>query len=360
MKKLPKKTLLFDISNILFRVSAMQKYNNQVKDCTPEELVGLCMHISLQSIMRWYVKFKPEFVVFAFEGGKNWRKDYTSSRKSRQVYKANRVVDPEMKHYYSLLEAFMTVISKHTSICCLCIETMEADDAIAAYCQLYASDEHEIDIISGDKDFTQLLKLPGVKLINPDNGKQRNQPGDKEHEEDLDYWIFKKCIRGDGGDNVPSAYPKVRETRIKKAYEDQYELVNFMNEVWVEKIFEKDEQGNKLDDQGLPVMVERQHRVGDLYEENIILMDLFKQPAEQRMILEEGVKLQVDQLGTYSHFHFLRFLGEYKLQRVSEEAMKFVDLFTLNQRFLKGEKVIQAPAKVLIEDKPTETSLLAF
>jgi PAS domain-containing protein len=150
---------------------------------------------------------------------------------------------------------------------------MEADDCIAAFCQLYADPTHEINIVSGDKDFTQLLKLPNVKLINPDNGKARNQPGDKDYEEDIDYWLFKKFIRGDGGDNVPSAFPRVRETRIKKAYEHEYDRLNFMNEHWTQSVFEADENGIEVEKKIV-------HRVGDLYEENIILMDLYRQPDE--------------------------------------------------------------------------------
>jgi 5'-3' exonuclease len=358
MKKLPKKSLVVDISNILFRVSAVQKNSPYSRDASLDELVGLCMHISLYSIFKWYNKFKPDFVVFAFEGGNIWRKDYTTTENVRRAYKGNRVIDPEMKHYYQLIEAFRETISAHTSVCCLCIGTMEADDAIAAYCQLYARPDHDIYIISGDRDFTQLLSLPGVKLVNPDNGKLRNQPGDKDYEPDLDYWIFKKCIRGDGGDNVPSAYPKVRETRIRKAYENQYERVNFMNEVWVEKKFITDDQGNQLlDAEGKLLVEEVKHRVGDLYEQNIVLMDLYKQPADQRLILEEGVKMQVENINNYSHFHFLRFLGEFRLQKVSEEAIRFVDMLANNQRFLKDEKKPEVK-KVLVEEPMKKTTNL--
>jgi hypothetical protein len=305
--------------------------------------------------MKWFNKFKPDFVVFAFEGANNWRKTYTAVEKARRAYKGNRVVDPEMKHYYQLIEAFRETISSHTSICCLCIDTLEADDSIAAYCQLYANPDHEIFIISGDKDFTQLLKLQNIKLVNPDNGKFRNSPGDKDYEADLEYWIFKKCIRGDGGDNVPSAYPRVRETRIKKAYENVYERVNFMNEQWTETVFDYDDQGNIIGNHQVT------HRVGDLYEQNIILMDLWKQPADQRLILEEGVKMQVETIGTYSHFHFLRFLHEFELQKVTEDAMKFIDMFANNQRFLKGdpqqEKVKPQQAKKVVS---TKNNLLGF
>ncbi len=347
---LPQKSLIIDIPNILFRVCAVQKNNPYSKDS--DDLVGLSFHISLYSIYKHYTRFKPDFIVFAFEGANNWRKTYTKTEKSRQGYKSGRIIDPEMKHFYKLIDAFRTTITAHTSICCLCVDTMEADDSIAAYCQLYASPEHEIIIISGDRDFTQLLSLPGVKLVNPDNGKLRNTPDDKEYEPNLDYWMFKKCIRGDSGDSVPSAFPRVKETRIKKAFEDQYERLNFMNDRWTQEVFEKDESG-------VEVKKEVTHRVGDLFEENTILLNLYKQPAEQRQLLEEGVKQQVETIGTYSHFHFLRFLGEYKLKKVTDDAIRFVDMFANNQKFLKGEKP-KEEQKILVEQPKKIASLLEF
>lgn len=345
MQKMPSKTLIFDVSNILFRVASVQKYSNPfARDVSPEDLVGLCMHISIQSIYRWYSKYRPDFVVFAFEGGSNWRKTYTAEVKARKAYKGNRVADPEMAHYYELINSFREVMQAHTSICCLKIDHMEADDSIAGFCQLYARDDHEIFIVSGDRDFTQLLKLPGVRLVDPATGKLRNQPKDKDYAEDIDYWLFTKCVRGDMGDYVPSAFPKVRETRIRKAYESQYERANFMNEKWVEKVVEMQQDGTILSS-------EVTHRVGDLFNQNVLLLDLYQQPEPHRTELLEGVKAQVAELGHYSHFHFLRFLEAYKLNKLRDEAMKYVELFANNQRFLKGEK---APQKTLNKQERAE------
>lgn len=334
-------SLVIDISNLLFRVAAMQKHTGGPANygASVDDLVGLSMHVALQSIMKWYKKVKPDFVVFSFEGGTNWRKSYTAqhSLAIRRQYKANRVKDPEMEHFYKLIDSFKEVMSKHTSICCISIPDMEGDDVIAAYCLLNASEEHHITIVSGDKDFIQLTKLPNIKLLDPDTGKQRNQPTDKDYQEDIDYWLFLKCIRGDSGDNVPSAYPRVFEKRIKVAYADGYERLNFMNERW------KDENLTE-------------HRVGDLFVHNEVLMDLTKQPDEIKLRLYEEVikQSQPDALALYSHFHFLRFLGKYKLVRVAEEASKFTDMFMNNQRYLKGDKqkqvLVEQPKAPKVDD----------
>jgi 5'-3' exonuclease len=351
----PKKILIIDISNILFRVAAMQKYSPYAKDATVDDLVGLSMHVSLQSIFKYYNRFKPDFLIFAFDGDNNWRKEYTAKNKSRLPYKGNRVRDPEMEHYYRLLTSFKETMKAHTSISCIWISSMEADDVIGAICQLYAGPDCEIIVVSGDKDFTQLLKLPNVKLINPDNGKARNQPGDKDYEPDIDYWLFKKCVRGDGGDNVPSAFPRVREVKIKKAYEHAYDRLNFMNEVWTQTLISEEN--------GQPVTTAIQHRVGDLYLENEILMDLSKQPSAQRELLIEGIQEQIYNVSSYSHFQFLRFLEDYKLQRVREDAMKFIEMFTNNQRFLKGEQqqiVVKPTPPANAQAFETKKTLLNF
>lgn len=348
-----RRTLIIDVSNILFRVSAMQKAGPYGKEASVEDLVGMSFHVSLQSIFKYYNKYNPDFLVFAFDGDRNWRKDYTAKMKSRLPYKGNRVRDPEMEHYYRLLKEFRTTISLYTSICCISVDTLEADDVIAGFCQLFASPQHEVVIVSGDKDFTQLLKIPGVTLINPDDGKPRNQPTSKEYEPDIDYWIFKKCIRGDGGDNVPSAWPRVRETKIKKAYMSDYDRANFMNERWSQPQFEVHPQTGlptpvmEADESGNLVQKVNVYRVGDLFEENVVLMDLSKQPPEQRSLIEESVKEQVEKTSTYSHFQFLRFLSNNDLRRVQEDAMKFIDMFTNNQRFLKGEKTEEVKKPVV-------------
>lgn len=308
-----------------------------------EDLVGLSFYVSLQAIIKWYRKFKPDFVVFSFEGGTNWRKAYTAEHKIRRQYKANRVQDPEMAHFYKLIDAFKEAMKHHTSICCISVPDMEGDDVIAAYCLLNASEDNLITIVSGDKDFTQLTKLPNVRLVDPDTGKQRNQPGDKDYQPDIDYWLFLKCVRGDAGDNVPSAYPRVYEKRIKAAYADDYERLNFMNERW------KDEN-----------LVE--HRVGDLFSHNQVLMDLTAQPDEIRLRLYEEVLKQTDpaSLANYSHFHFLKFLGKFKLNKVAEEANKFLELFMNNQLYLKGEKKPQLLTEEPKKPEADSGGLLAF
>ena len=171
--------------------------------------------------------------------------------------------------FFELIKAFEQLCREHTSLVCLSNPILEGDDLFAAYAQKYTAEGDEVIGLSGDKDFVQLLKLPNFKLLNPDKlGAERNTNKDGTPI-DADYFMFEKAFRGDAGDNVMPAYPRVRATRLKKAYDDPYELTNIMNETWK---FNEPSTGQ-----------EREFRVGDLYEDNHVLMNLERQPDWVRM-----------------------------------------------------------------------------
>jgi hypothetical protein len=330
--------MVIDTANLLFRVAAVNRGSNFG---TPEEQAGLALHMAFQSVYKYYKKFKPDQIAFSFEGMSNWRKKYTASSAciSGNQYKANRVKDASMEPYFALMDSFREVMTIHSSAIILRNNQCEGDDMIAGYVQLNASEFDTVIIISGDRDFVQLLKLPNVRLINPDTGKDRNLPGDKEYYEDIDYFLFKKCVRGDKGDYVFSAYPNVRETRIKKAYEDEKERAAFMRETWSDK----DDQGNIL----------KTYVVGDLFEENKRLMDLSMQPDDVKQDMFDSIIHATENIGTYSNFHFLRFLGKHRLDNISQHIDQYTDLLCANSRYKKrleqGLGTADVPVKIEAE-----------
>lgn len=331
--------MVIDTANLLFRVAAMNKGKTFG---TAEEQAGLALHVSFQSIFKYYKKFQPDQIAFTFEGQKNWRKTYTKSSEavSGNQYKANRVKDASMEPYFELMDSFREVMTLHTSAIILRNEVCEGDDMFAGYVQANANGVDTIIGVSGDRDFVQLYKCPGFKLINPDTGKERNQPGDKEYYEDIDYFLFKKCVRGDMGDYVFSAFPRVREDKIKKAYEDELYRAEFMRNTW--------------DIKGDDGQVIKTNVVGELFEENKLLMDLFSQPANIRETMFEAVREAEENIGTYSNFHFLRFLGQHKLNAIAEHIDQFTDMLSCNTRYKKklamaaetGEVIVPAAVEV--------------
>jgi DNA polymerase-1 len=310
------KRLVVDTSNILFRVAAAQsKYNSGADD-----LAGLSMHVALNTLKSHYRKIKPDQVAVAFEGSKNWRKDYTRSPEcvSQRLYKGNRVTDDSKIAFYELMTAFEELARKHTSLVCLSRPELEGDDSIAAYVQHFSAVGDEVVILSGDKDFIQLLKLPGVSLLNPDDGKLRGWDKDTGEKIDPIFFMFEKAIRGDTGDNVLTASPRERITKITKAFTNEYDRTNLMNKTWV---FSDPETGEK-----------RTLRVGDMFEENQLLMNLERQPAHIRAAMDEMVRHEILHHGTFSLFHFQKFCSKFGLRKIADDAQHFIELFSSTGR----------------------------
>ena len=247
--------LVIDVPNIFWRTVSAQsgKWSG-----TTEENAALALHSCLITTRKWFNKVNPDQIITVFEGQKNWRKAYTASDQAvaKTPYKGNRVKDPAMDHLYKTLNDFEALAREHTSIVCLSAPEVEGDDLIAGCVQKFSKMGDEVVILSGDKDFVQLLKYPGVSLLNPDKGVLRTH-------EDPEYFMFEKAFRGDAGDNVRSAFPRVRSTRLVKAYNDPYELTLIMNEEWSVTDPETKEVTTFI--------------VKDLFEENQLLMQLVYQ-----------------------------------------------------------------------------------
>jgi 5'-3' exonuclease len=314
------KYALIDTANTFFRARHIASRNSDAW-----EKVGMALHLTMASTNQIVRKFGIDHVVFCTEG-RSWRKDYYAP------YKKNRVVDTmsqteaeveENKLFWETYDTFLTYLREKTNCSVLRDPKAEADDLIARFIHLHPDDEHFI--ISSDTDYVQLItdkvkQYNGVsnELITlegyiKDNGKQVL---DKEKNpkllEDPQYLLFKKCMRGDGTDNVFSAFPGVREKGSKnkvgliEAYADRnkqgYQWNNLMLQRW-------------SDHEGV------EHRVRDDYERNRTLIDLTAQPDDVKLSVDtnirEGVRrTTVPQVG----IHLMKFCGKYELNKISDNA----------------------------------------
>lgn len=298
--------LMFDGSNILYKTFYANK-NEDVITAT-----GMAHHAALTTLNKYFKLYKPNYTVVAFDRS-NWRKDYTASAEcvSGKPYKGNRrqtMTPKEREKFEAFLEhvsEFEEILRTQTRIITLSGDKLEADDLIAGTVELF-HETHDIIIISADKDMMQLLRYPSVVLIDPATGKPRTLA---EYNMDADFFMFVKCIRGDAGDNVQSAYPRVRMTKIEEAYKDPYVRANMMEETWTDQ--------NK-----------REMKVKDLFAENELLMDLRKQPKNIRRRILETVDQSFDNPGKFSMFHFLRFCGKYDLKRISDSIDNFARMLS--------------------------------
>jgi len=301
-----KKYILFDISNLLYRCFFANKSNDDIT------AAGLAHHMALNTLNKYYKQFKPHKVVMAFDRS-SWRKLYTADEElclSGKPYKGNRrqKMTPKEKEKFELflehLNEFEEIMRVHTSVVCLAGGGLEADDLVAGFCQAHQDDE--VIIVSADKDMIQLLRHPGVRLVDPATGKDRTLD---EWDGDADLFMFEKCLRGDAGDNVGSALPRVRSTKIRKAYVDSFERVNMMNSTWT------DQNG-------------KEYVVRHLFAENKLLMDLEAQPECVRRQMFDVINEEMKNPGDFSYFKFLGFLGKYELKKISERLENFVPMLS--------------------------------
>jgi 5'-3' exonuclease len=315
------KILVTDVPNIFFRTTSASTNSKYIPE--DADKANLALHSCLYAMNKWYNQRKPDMIVVVFEGKRNWRKAYTSSENciSGALYKGNRVKDPAMEHLFQVLNDFEKLAREHTSFVVLSKDELEGDDLIAGCAKRFSEEGHEVEILSGDKDFVQLLKYNSVSIINPDKNKTREC-------DDPNYFIFEKCIRGDTGDNVRSAFPRVRSTRLQKAYSDPYEMTLLMNERW----------------KGINPTTEQEveFRVGDLFEENKLLMDLDHQPDDIKALIQQTIEEGLNSQSKFSLFAFTKFLGQHGLNNIAENSERFVKLLSCKpQNEMKNPSVLK-------------------
>lgn len=307
------KYLVFDITNMLHRTFFAQRNEDD------ETIAGLATHSALVTLNKYFKQHKPHKVVMAFDRS-SWRKEYTASEEciSKKPYKGNRRQDmtpsqeAKYKRFLGHLAEFEQLIIEHTTIMTLVAQKLEADDLIAGFCQVYADDDNEIVIISSDSDLLQLTQYPNVRVISPATDKEQSL---EDYDGDPLYYVFQKCVRGDPTDNVQSAFPRVKSTKIREAYDDEYAYANLMNETWGIKDPETGEYT-------------QQYRVGDLFKENQKLIDLAKQPKDIRRIILETVDEASNTHKQFSMFYILKFLGKYKLNKIKEGMDQYIPLLS--------------------------------
>ena len=305
--------LLVDTQNMFFRARHVAQ-----RGASLDEKIGLAFHIMFNSIKKANNMFSGDHVVFCLEG-RSWRKDvYEPYKKNRKVAldKRSPVEQEEDTYWWEAYDDLLNFLKEQTNCSAVRSSVAEADDVIALWVEAH-KDSRNI-IVSTDSDFYQLIS-PTVSLYNgmtnqvitingfydekdnPVIDKKTNQPKTAPEPEWL---LFEKCIRGDSSDNVFTAFPKVRKTKIKEAFEDRHNQGfvwnNFMLSKWV------DHNGNDM-------------VVKECYERNKQLVDLTQQPDEVKTdVLTEIVRAQnskaIEQVGV----RFMKFCNKYSLEKLAQ------------------------------------------
>jgi 5'-3' exonuclease len=315
--------LIVDTANTFFRA----RHSAHRQSDTWDKL-GFAIHVTLASVNKAWREQKADHVVFCLEG-RSWRKDYYEPyKKNRAVARAalTEAEAEEDKMFWEAFDDLKTFLSERTNCTVLRHENLEADDLVAGWIQAHPQDHHTI--VSSDTDFHQLL----ADNVNQYNGiavELHTLQGilDKKGKPVIDKktkllkvipnpeWIlFEKCMRGDPTDNVFSAFPGVRKTKLEEAYKDRanqgFAWNNLMLQSWT-------------DHNGI------EHKVLDDYNRNRVLVDLAAQPDDVKVKIAEtitagSVRLNRPMVGA----QFLKFCGKYELNRLSENASAIGDILS--------------------------------
>ena len=315
--------LIVDTANTFFRARHAAH-----RAATLDEKVGFAIHVTLASINKAWRDQKGSHVVICLEG-RSWRKDFYAPYKANRAVARAALTEAQQEEDTAFWEAFddlKTFFTEKSNCTVLQHKELEADDLVAGWIQAHPQDHHTI--VSSDTDFHQLL----ADNVNQYNGvadelhtlqgifdKKGKMVIDKKTKEpkvipNPEWILFEKCMRGDPTDNVFSAFPGVRKTKLEEAYNDRanrgFAWNNLMLQSWTDH--------NGVD-----------HKVLDDYNRNRVLVDLAAQPDNIKIKIAEtiangSVKLNRPMVGA----QFLKFCGKYELNRLSDNATAISDVLS--------------------------------
>lgn len=287
-----KTNIIIDLSNLVWclRYAEFNDKNNIEKFAK-----ALLIQKSIEAIDWAAKKYSADGILVACDSKHVWRKNIYPE------YKGNR--DKETDLYYedviAAMEAIQDILQTCTDISVVSVPHAEADDIIAVASRISPSTKTVIS--SSDKDFIQLTG-PNVILYSPVQKKERVV-------EDTDFELFVKCIRGDTGDNIPSAYPRVRMTRLQKAWSDSLEMISIMETVLPD--------GSK---------------VGDKYNFNRELIDLSRIPIEVKADIEQAIMDEVQRPSHFNTLKMMQYLGKNDLKEFAKSIKSGSDFY--KKRFI--------------------------
>lgn len=305
--------VILDVSNLFY--SAFHAHSKEQENI----LLAMANQTFMDIINKYHREFASDEIVLAFDGSKNWRKTYTKmpdavTHKRYKGHRREKLTEAEkrkLEAFDAHVVEFRKMLKEYTGLLVLFHDRLEADDLIAGFIQSRPKEKHLI--ISRDKDYMQLLRFPTVSIMDPKTKKYMTL---EEYDDNADFFMFQKCLRGDAGDNVQSAYPNIRATKIKAAFHDDYELANVIQHKFVVEYFHP-VSGEKM---------EKHYKTGKLYAENKILMDLTEQPEPIRDLIDEAIKDAYKERGRYNMVQFLRFCGRMDFQHIIQNVTKYSKL----------------------------------
>jgi len=192
-------------------------------------------HLILHEIIRLTQEFgcsKENRMIIALDSKPYWRTKYFDKYKHRyfkDFYKADKAFDIDGFKYkgkrkkdesidfdllWKITGEMIELLSTVSDIISLKVKEAEADDIIATIA-LHLKDKEEVFIISGDKDFKQLISNKNVHLYNYSPFRKESD-SDFHHIEDVAKFLEYHILFGDISDNIPHVKDKLGEKAVEK------------------------------------------------------------------------------------------------------------------------------------------------
>jgi hypothetical protein len=285
--------LVVDVNNLSF-ITRYSKLGSPKSKRQKEKNAELLIFVEMTKlILNEATRHNVDGLVLAMDSKHVWRKNVYPE------YKGNSTSNEDFYYEETLYAANMVFdfFKEHTSAYCLKVPKTEADDIIAVWCQETSEDAI---VLSSDKDYVQLIK-ENIRVYSPTQKEFRES-------EDVAFDLFVKCIRGDKNDNIKSAYPRVRLDKLRKAWEDDLELLNLLE--------------TKVGDD----------KVGNAFEKNMTLIDLSRQPDYIRQSIISEISGY--NCNKYNQIQVLKFMK-------SNELEAFSDIFKHKDKALKKPPVFK-------------------
>lgn len=320
--------ILVDANNMFHRSKHVSGHDLTIK-------IGMALHVTLNAMKAMWKKFEGGHVVVCLEGS-SWRKQiYPRYKAHRRVQEDLRTAKEkeEDQLIFEAFNEFCAFLKEKTNVTVLQSKGVEADDWIARWIQLHPEDNNVI--VSNDSDFIQLLG-DNVTLFNPieertitkdavldkkgkkleftvtNYGKLKVGKANESFVPESNWWkkaLFFKCVRGDAGDGIMSAYPGVRQPRIDEAYGD----IDTRGFLWNKLMLNTftDHEGNEV-------------RVLDAYKRNIELVDLTQQPDEIKGLMDSMILEAVERPARQGvGIWFLRFCNQMSLVNIGKNPNEY-------------------------------------
>lgn len=209
------KTLVVDGTNILIRsIKASERMSEPLSVVIEDQrVITGGVYLFIQMFSRYVRETQPDRIIVCWDGGRSQYRtliyaDYKADREER---------DDELGPTFAMAKEFLSLNGIHH----MEVQGMEADDLVAAYTRSALRDPGEVVILSGDKDFLQLVS-DRVIQIRP--GVKPAVWGVAEVKEKFDCFPedipMLMALTGDQGDGVPGIPGFGNKTAVK--YLDKY------------------------------------------------------------------------------------------------------------------------------------------